>query len=106
MSMVGPFGARAFAIDAPFDARLAFIRRTYLHLAGAVVAFVVLSWALLQADVGAAILSSFAGTRIGWLAILGAFGIAGWLATSMARSDRPLATQYAGLALYTVAESL
>src|SRR5262245_52377775 len=106
MSMVGPFGARAFAIDAPFDARLAFIRRTYLHLAGAVVAFVILSWLLYEARVGAMIASAAFGSRFGWLLFLGAFSIAGWLATSMARSDRPLATQYAGLALYTLAEAL
>lgn len=106
MSMVGPFGARAFAIDAPFDARLAFIRRTYLHLAGAVVAFMILSWALFEVGVGAAILRAVIQFPYSWLLVLGAFSLVGWLGTSMARSDRPLGAQYGGLAVYTAAEAL
>jgi FtsH-binding integral membrane protein len=106
MSMEGQYGAGWIAGDAPLDRRLEFVRRTYIHLAGSMVAFIVLSTLLYQLGVGALILSLIGGSRFGWLLILGAFAIAGWLATSMAQSDRGAGAQYAGLALYVIAEAL
>src|SRR5438270_745922 len=104
MSMTTPYGGGWPAIEAPLDARLAFIRRTYLHLAGAIVAFVILSALCFQANVGVMIVNAV-GAR-GWLIVLGAFILVGWLAQALAQSDRPLAVQYAGLALYTAAQAL
>src|SRR5262245_11543114 len=106
MSMSGAWGSGVSAYDAPLDARLAFIRKTYLHLAGAIVAFVILSTLLFYAGVGVVILRFLAAMPFAWLLFLGAFSLAGWLATSMAQSDRTMGAQYGGLALYTVAESI
>jgi FtsH-binding integral membrane protein len=94
------------AIDAPLADRLTFIRRTYLHLAGAIALFVVLSAALYQAGVGAAIVSWLGGSRFGWLLILGAFVIVGYLASSMAAQSMSKGAQYLGLTLYTGAQAL
>src|SRR3712207_766557 len=100
------FGEGYYVSEAPLDERVAFIRRTYLHLAGAVLAFVALSALFYNLGVGAMILAAIAGNRYGWLLILGGFVLAGWVASSMAQSARSVGMQYAGLVLYTVAEAL
>jgi len=106
MSMSGAYGAGVSAYAAPLDARLAFIRRTYLHLTGAILAFVLLSTLLYVTGVGYMILLLLAQLPFAWLLFLGAFSLAGWLASSMAQSDRTMGAQYGGLALYTAAEAL
>jgi FtsH-binding integral membrane protein len=107
MSTMSGFEGGWTAFEAPLDARMTFIRKTYLHVAGAMVAFVILSTLFYQMGLSAAIARVvFGGGQLGWLAFLGAFMIASWLATSMAQSDRPLSAQYTGLAVYTVAEAL
>jgi FtsH-binding integral membrane protein len=100
------FSPNYFVYQAPVDERVAFIRRTYLHLAGAVGAFVLLSWLFFQMGVGATILQLVAATGWGWMLILGGFMLVGWLASSMAHSDAGQGTQYVGLGLYTLAEAL
>lgn len=106
MSMSDRFPGYTGVIDAPLDERLVFIRKTYAHLAGAILAFVGLSFLLYQMNVGAMILSLVAGSRFGWLLFLGGFALAGWMGSSMAQSSRSLGTQYAGLAFYTLAEAV
>ena len=100
------FGQGLTAFSAPLDARLAFIRRTYLHLAGAIGVFVALSAALYSSGVGEGIAHWAMGGRGMWLLVLGAFAIVGWLGQSMAHGARSQGAQYAGLAIYTVAESI
>ena len=104
MSFVDDFDYRQTVAGASADQRLEFIRRTYLHVAGAIFAFMILSAILYQLNVGMLILS-FAG-GMGWLVVLGAFMVVGWLATSMAHSNASQGVQYAGLAIYTAAEAL
>lgn len=106
MSMPGYYSGDLPASAAPVDARVAFIRRTYLHLAGAIVAFVALSGLMYASGVGAFIAQAVAGSRFGWLLIMGGFIGAGWLATTMAHSNSNTGVQYAGLALYTLAEAI
>lgn len=102
------FGAGLTAFEAPVDARMAFIRRTYLHLAGAIGAFVALSYMFAVAGVGEAIgrwaFGSGSGGR--WLVVLGGFTLLGWLGRSMAHGAKSTGAQYGGLALYTVGEAL
>src|SRR5947207_196266 len=91
------------------DERAAFIRRTYAHLAGAILAFVGLEALLLYAANGAAaeqMLTMLAGSRISWLFVMLAFMGASWIAQMWARSETSPALQYAGLALYVVAEAV
>ena len=66
---------------------MSFIRKTYVHLAGAVGLFVVLSTLLYQAGIGISIVEAMAGSRYGWMMVLGAFMITGYLAQGMARSQ-------------------
>ncbi len=104
-SMFSQFGAGLKAYDAPVDARVAFVRRTYVHLAGAIAAFVGLSSAAYSFGVGRGMLEWMQGSRFGWLMFLGAFVAAGWLASSMAHNTRSRGAQYFGLGLYTVMEA-
>ncbi len=85
--------------------RAAFIRRTYLHVAGAILAFVALEALLLQLPL-AGVISSVLGTRFGWLLVLGAFMAVSWIAQKWANSDTSPAMQYLGLGLYVVAEAI
>ena len=52
-------------IAAPLDERLAFIRKTYLHVTGAMAAFVGLSYVFFQMSLGLTILSWPKPTRTG-----------------------------------------
>ncbi len=103
MSYADDFDYRYSVAGASVDQRLDFIRRTYLHLTGAIVAYMILSVLLYQTGVGFLILR-FGG--VGWLVVLGAFMLVGWLATAMAHSNASTGVQYAGLAIYTAAEAL
>jgi FtsH-binding integral membrane protein len=91
---------------APLD-RASFIRKTYLHLAVCLLAFIVVE-AFLFASGAAYMMASlmFMGGSLGWLVVLGLFMGATYLATSWANSDTSKATQYAGLGLYILAESV
>lgn len=86
--------------------RAEFIRKTYLHLAGAVGAFIVLEFLLFQTGIAAALTSFISGSRFSWLLILGAFALLGWFARGLAAKADSVNTQYMGLGLYVVAESL
>ena len=95
-------------IDAEDSQRLTFIRRTYAHLAGAIVALVALE-TLLFAVVPAQTMNSLVERMLsgwGWLIVLGAFMGVSWIAEQWARSDTSRSTQYAGLSLYVVAQAV
>ncbi len=93
------------AAEATPEARALFIRKTYLHLAGAVAAFVALVAILLQSPIAPAMVRLIAGNSYLWLAFLGAFVLAGWLARSLATNVKSVPAQYVGLACYVVAEA-
>lgn len=91
--------------DADADERQTFIRRTYLHLAGAILAFVILEAVLLQMPGIENLVGMMVG-GMGWLVTLGGFLLVSWLADKWARSDASPSMQYLGLSLYVVAESV
>lgn len=93
------------AIYAQESERAAFIRRTYLHVAGAILAFVVLEAILLSLPIGG-VIASVISARFGWLLVLGAFMGVSMLAQKWANSDTSPAMQYLGLGLYVVAEAI
>ncbi|HEX3725491.1 MAG TPA: Bax inhibitor-1 family protein [Pirellulales bacterium] len=94
------------AADAETSERGAFIRQTYLHLAGAVLAFIGLEYVLLHTPgVGDAV-AMVLGNRFGWLLVLGGFIGVSYVANSWASSATSVTTQYMGLALYVAAESV
>jgi FtsH-binding integral membrane protein len=95
------------AAEAPAEARAAFIRRTYGHVAGAIVAFVCIAGVLLNLPgIDSALMAFFGLGRMSWLIVLGAFMAVSWLAERWAQSDVSPGTQYAGLGLYVLAEAL
>jgi FtsH-binding integral membrane protein len=95
---------RPIAIRASESARAAFIRRTYAHLAGAILVFVALETVLLQLPGIENIVRSTMG--MGWLVVLLAFMGVSWLANMWAHSQTSPAIQYLGLGLYVVAEAV
>jgi FtsH-binding integral membrane protein len=92
--------------DAPAEARAAFIRRTYTHLAGAILAFVALETVFFSLGLPKAFTNVVLGAPFGWLIVLGAFIGVSWLAEHWATSDTSAATQYWGLGLYVLAEAI
>lgn len=100
---------REAAAFAPENARVAFIRRTYLHLAGSVAALVGLEALLLQAVKsadGKAFLAQWFSNPISLLFVLGFFIVGSFAARFMAQASMPPAIKYLGLAIYTVIEAL
>jgi len=86
---------------APPSERVQFIRRTYLHVAGAVVAFVGASALLISTGLSEQILFNvFLANRLAWLLLMVLFIGGTFAAQSMAQARRSVGVQYAGLALY------
>ena len=100
----GTYGRGGTAAQAAPATRAKFIERTYLHLAGAIFAFVGLEAVLLNTEFGL----NLARTMLSgsWLVVLIAFMAVSWIADRWARSDRGQGMQYLGLALYVVAEAI
>ena len=94
------------AADAQPNERLGFIRKTYMHLAGAVLALVALEAVLLNAPFTPDLISMMVGNRFSWLIVFGVFMGVTWMANSMAQSNTSPRVQYAGLGLYIVAEAV
>jgi FtsH-binding integral membrane protein len=87
--------------------RASFIRRTYSHLAGAVLAFIAIDAALLSIPgIDKTVIGMLGGTPYSWLFVLLAFMVVGIIAQNWARSQTSRGVQYLGLALYVVAEAL
>jgi FtsH-binding integral membrane protein len=86
--------------------RTAFLRKTYLHLLGAVLAFVGLEVAFFKSGIGESLVQTMFTGRWSWLIVMGAFLVVSWLANKWAYSNTSRATQYAGLSLYVVAEAV
>lgn len=85
--------------------RGAFIVKTYLHLLGAILAFVAIEAAIFNAGYAERIGQMMVG-RGAWLVVLGGFMIVGWLATKVANTSMSLPAQYLALAGYVLAEAI
>ena len=93
--------------SAPPSARVAFIRRTYAHLAGAVLAFVGLEAFLLTSGIGLQLYNSiFLSFNGAWIGLMILFIVGGFAAQMMARSRQSVGVQYAGLALYVMLQAI
>ena len=100
------FGDNSAANALPAD-RARFIRKTYLLLAAAILAFIFVEGSLFAtgaADLIAAVV--FKGGAIGWLLILGLFMGVSYVADRWATSTTSVATQYFGLGVAIVAEAI
>lgn len=96
------------ASEASAEDRSEFIRRTYLHLALAILAFALLETLFLGPllPIMAPMLQKMLSGGRSWLVVLGLFMVAGWVANRWAQSDKSTAMQYLGLTLYVVAEAI
>jgi len=90
--------------DAQADVRAAFIRRTYGHLAGAILAFIGIEYLLLHTSLKEIILPMFTGWGVLIMFVL--FVVVSHLATMWAQSGSSPEMQYLGLGLYVLIEAL
>lgn len=94
-------GAAAYALP---DERAGFIRKTYAHLAGAILAFVLLEVAIFSTppvrDALAGLLTQ------SWLLTLALFIGASFIADRWARSEASRGLQYVGLGIYVALQAL
>lgn len=91
--------------------RVRFIRRTYIHLFGAMLAFAGLLWCLFKVPVlftkvTVPVVTFALGGRWNWAVVLVVFMVVSWVADYWARHASSKPMQYVGLGLYVVAEAL
>jgi hypothetical protein len=100
----------SFGIPAIADSsvnRALFIRRTYLLLAFAIAAFILVEAFLFVSGAANLIASAiFTGGSIGWLLVLGLFMGVSFLANRWATSETSVLTQYMGLGVFVIAEAV
>jgi FtsH-binding integral membrane protein len=101
---------RGYELDYPVSAaqsvaseRADFVRRVYMHLAGAVLALIGVTALLLNTVDHETVIRLMFGTSWSWLVVMLLFMGAGFVARVWAQSRSSPALQYAGLALYVVA---
>ncbi|MBX3251545.1 MAG: US12 family protein [Myxococcales bacterium] len=94
------------AAQASVEDRASFLVKTYLHLVGAIFVFLFLEAVLITSGIAVKLLELASFSRFAWLAFLGGFVVVSYVADRWARSDASRGMQYAGLALYTVAEAI
>lgn len=96
---------RPVAANAIPSERATFIRRTYLHVAGAILAFAALEAVLLNTGIGEQIIGTIF-NRGGMLFLMVLFIGGGYLAQYWAHAATTRAMQYVGLGLYVLLEVL
>ena len=106
----GQWGGDAYAMpvsEAPAETRASFIKKTYLHLVGAILALAgidMLIFALVPQSTLVSLTASVGG--MAWLVVLGLFMAVSWIAGKWASSGSSQAMQYLGLGLYVLAQAL
>lgn len=93
----------------PVETRANFIRKTYIHLAGAIGVFTLLVYSFCQTLISAGLVEnvfSMLSGKFSWLIVIGAFMLVSKVADSWARNSTSKAIQYAGLGLYTLIEAM
>src|SRR5690606_28377075 len=104
VSYANSFAIDHFAADAAADARASFIRRTYLHLFGAILLFIGILGVFLTVEPINAALYNLVGHNW-WIALI-AFMAVSWIANWWASSGANPLLQYAGLGMFIVAEAV
>jgi FtsH-binding integral membrane protein len=100
-SSYGVVAAEATSVE-----RAVFIRRTYAHLLGAVLAFIGIEAFLFSSGAATIIMRALPTRGPGWLLVLGAFMLVGWIGQRWAHQGGDPTQQYLGLGIYVIAESL
>ena len=99
-------GSGRIVANAAESERAAFIKRTYVHLAGAIAIFAVVEALLIQSGLAAGFMRLLSGTSYSWLIVMGAFMLVSTVANNWAHSSISREKQYLGLGLFILAEAL
>lgn len=94
--------SRYAVADAAPSARAAFVRRTYGHLAGAILGFIIVEAAIFSSGQAKPILEMMYQTPYSMLVLMLLFIGGGYAARAMARSATSDAVRYAGLTAYVL----
>ena len=92
--------------NAAENERANFIKRTYVHLAGAIAAFAVIETLLIKSGLALSFMGMLSGSKWSWLIVLGAFMLVSTVANNWAHSGVSREKQYMGLGLFVVAEAI
>jgi FtsH-binding integral membrane protein len=98
-----PSNNSAFS-SAAIDSRAQFITRTYTHVVGGILGFILIELALFESGAAETIARFMFGFP--WLLIIGAFMLVGWLATRTAQTSTSIGMQYFAYAMYVLVEAL
>lgn len=91
-------------IELSEQSRGTFIARTYAHLFGAVMAFILIEVVLFKSGLAEVMAQAMLG--VSWLLVLGGFMVVSWLASRVAHQATSQAAQYAALAGFVLAEAI
>lgn len=106
-SSASPYANPYTVAAQPLEARTAFIRATYGHLAGAVAALALLSAFLLSIPgIELTVLGILTASPYMWLIVMGVFMFVSHIANKWALSATSKNTQYLGLGMYVVAQAI
>ena len=83
--------------------RASFMKRTYLHTGGAIVAYALVTAMIIMSGVATQFMQLLGTSSMSWLIVLGAYMFASSVANKWAHSNISREKQYMGLALYIVA---
>ena len=86
--------------------RAGFIKRTYMHLAGAIAAFAIVETLLFKSGVAQQFAVMLSGSKWSWLIVLGVFAFVSHFANKWAHSSISREKQYLGLGVFIVAEAI
>jgi FtsH-binding integral membrane protein len=106
MEHTNPYASPYSVAQSPENIRTEFYQKTYLHLAGAIGAFILLEMALFSIPGIENTVFGMLQGKFSWLIVLGLFMGASWIANKWATSNTSRSMQYAGLGLYIVAEAI
>ena len=99
-------GTGQIVANAAETERANFIKRTYIHLAGAIAAFAIIESLLIKSGVALSFMGMLSGSKWSWLIVLGAFMLVSTVANNWAHSGVSREKQYMGLGLFVIAEAI
>ena len=96
--------AAAVGVEQLASMRGTFLRRVYGHLAAAIAAFTGIQVLMFQTGVAYTLTEAI--VKVNWLLILGGFMLMGWLGRSIAYNAKSIPSQYGGLLIYVIGQSI
>jgi uncharacterized protein len=101
------YGDDRYAVaNAPASVRASFLKGTYAHVAGAILAFVAIEAALFGTGLAEPVLRGLFSDRLAGLFVIVGVLVGSYVASYFALSHHPKPVQYAGLGLYVLIEAV